>query len=670
MGNYELEWLHNLWIEIAKTSEFPKNYVINLTWESVNEDQHEYDIYAEIENPRLCKFWFVSCVDPLEEKFYQKFIDKGFTVSTVGFSPEHWSSWYPYWVYQYNKDVVAKLDENIKYIYLSYNRKPHLHRYNLVKSLIENNLHDVGHVTYQHGVFPEIDMATGNTETDYWDKIFIQQSYNYKGNPDLRYSRPEDATSLGNLDIWNSAYLNIISETTDTNPYHITEKTYKPIIGLRPFIINGHSNLYNILKKMGFYTTVDFFNDLNLENGSIESIIRLVSYLKTLNKTELYNLYEKQLPLLLANRQRLKEICDLDRTKILYWPQGKKIVQAVFVLGNIYSSNPQEIRRYETSWIENLKNEISIKSIYPYNFLINLTWFPHKGGLEYIQMILSNNHKPETCKIWLCGSIDAVNWITRSDFYLGLVEERFDISLVGYDLENWHSWFPNALYNNNQNIDTTLTSIKHLYLSYNRKPKPHRFELVQQLIDNNLLSSGYVTYEKGIFPAVDAMTGNTEQDWFEKVKNLDPANYPEHCSDYRFSRPEDIFSLGDLDIWNRSYCIIVSETNVDEKYHLTEKTWKPIIGKRPFVLNTDPSATHVLEKLGFYTPAMLFDFKELDDCNISSIIKLLLKLQKYNNNKLYYLYKKQEPMLEHNYRRFVEIATSDPTKILDCPLFV
>lgn len=329
MGKYERDWLMHLYTDIARNSTFSKNHLINATWIDLSKERQDFEFYTDQDDPKNCKIWLSGSVDGMEtlssQKFYTDLLNKGYTISHVGFSEEHWNSWFPYWVYNHNINSNVELN-NINFLYLSYNRKPHHHRHKFIQNLIENNLLNLGYVTFQKDIFPEVDIKTANTELEYYTEILQSQPYQqkvYSEDLDLRFSRPEDATTLGNLDIWNSSYLNIISETTDSDPYQISEKTYKPIIGLRPFILNGHPNIYRVLRKLGFYTTMDFFDDFTLELGGVEPIIRLISHLSLLNKTELYNLYQKQLPMLISNRERFIEICDLDRSRILNWPQAK-----------------------------------------------------------------------------------------------------------------------------------------------------------------------------------------------------------------------------------------------------------------------------------------------------------------------------------------------------------
>jgi hypothetical protein len=73
------------------------------------------------------------------------------------------------------------------------------------------------------------------------------------------YPIPNDLYTLGDISKWQNSYLNIITETTfNNNDFFISEKTWKPIIGLRPFFVYGQPRLRQHLKDQGF----DIFEDI------------------------------------------------------------------------------------------------------------------------------------------------------------------------------------------------------------------------------------------------------------------------------------------------------------------------------------------------------------------------------------------------------------------------
>ena len=89
----------------------------------------------------------------------------------------------------------------------------------------------------------------------------------------------------------------------------------------------------------------------------------------------------------------------------------------------------------------------------------------------------------------------------------------------------------------------------------------------------------------------------------------------------------DVFSLGDLTIWNEAYLCLVTETvfklHDPDNFFISEKTWKPIMGLRPYFLNSNKGIIEILENLEIYTPAMLFENNKLNDCSITEIVNQL-----------------------------------------------
>lgn len=343
-----------------------------------------------------------------------------------------------------------------------------------------------------------------------------------------------------------------------------------------------------------------------------------------------------------------------------------KVMKQIKILGNMYCADPKDIRTFEKEWVENLAMEIYSTSPYKKNLLVNITWFFDEQYNDVVEW-LKYNGNPNDTKIWLCGSVDSLDWIKRTEdkpIYKTCTDQGYEITLIGFTDEHWHSWFPYWLYKHNKNLDVPLVQEpKYLFLSYNRKPRDHRKELVEKLVSNDLLDRGYVTFEKGYFPVIDERTTNDDWVYFNNLMKNNLHNYSVGA-DNRFTRPEDLTSVGDLEIWNNTYLVIVSESEIHDPYHVSEKTWKPILGQRPFVLNSHPSVVYVLKKLGFYIPSELFDDENLDNCNTDSIVNLIKNLSNMSSSELLSLYQRQYHMIEHNRKRFLSIANGNRNRIL------
>jgi len=132
--------------------------------------------------------------------------------------------------------------------FLCLNRKPHAHRRLLVDTL--KTVQDQGYISlgYEHGPMMV-------------DYQFTEEQGTRDALPD-NIPIGNDIYSLGDLAVWQDSFLNIVTETTfgtaRSENFFISEKTWKPILGLRPFFIYGQPELRTYLKQQGF----DIFEDL------------------------------------------------------------------------------------------------------------------------------------------------------------------------------------------------------------------------------------------------------------------------------------------------------------------------------------------------------------------------------------------------------------------------
>ena len=102
-------------------------------------------------------------------------------------------------------------------------------------------------------------------------------------------------------------------EVVDNNIY-LTEKTYRPIFGMQPFIVVSNPGFLKFLKSMGFKTFPEFFDESydEIENPieRMNIIVREIQKICILGIKELrdryYNIFDK----LEHNRNRLIEIVD------------------------------------------------------------------------------------------------------------------------------------------------------------------------------------------------------------------------------------------------------------------------------------------------------------------------------------------------------------------------
>jgi len=197
-----------------------------------------------------------------------------------------------------------------------------------------------------------------------------------------------------------------------------------------------------------------------------------------------------------------------------------------------------------------------------------------------------------------------------------------------------------------------------LFLSYNRKPASHRTKLVDAFKMRGLMDSGVVTLG--------------HDDPAKAITIEENANVLNDDIDGDVGVPNDIRSIGNEATWKSALVNVVSETVTNGKF-LSEKIWKPIIGKRPFLLLGPPGSMRGLQDLGFKTFEDFWDegyndwrqadakrYNQLDDAkSIDEICKILKELQSYSSDQLTRMYNDMEPILEHNYNHFFNQFATD-----------
>ena len=133
-----------------------------------------------------------------------------------------------------------------------------------------------------------------------------------EGNWDMPddFGIPHDIHSLGRPEYWQNHFLNVVGETDfeDHLWTYITEKTYKPIIGLRPFVINGQQAVYKKLRKQGFKTFNHYWPHIDIEHCNIDDIHKnICNLIEWLSSQNLKQMYIDMLPDLRYNKQRFNE---------------------------------------------------------------------------------------------------------------------------------------------------------------------------------------------------------------------------------------------------------------------------------------------------------------------------------------------------------------------------
>lgn len=180
-------------------------------------------------------------------------------------------------------------------LYLCYNRKPTWHRVELYNKLKSKKLLNKGIYTLGHQDLKQVKMVNADKTTIPFNDLKTHGQLNIAN----------DTMTLGNMDLWNSHFVTIVNETQHVQklgyPF-LSEKIWKPIVGLRPFLCIGDQGTTQLLQDAGFYTFNDLFDITNLD-PTIDDVVNAIKNCKL----DLLQTYEKIKPKLIHNNKRFFE---------------------------------------------------------------------------------------------------------------------------------------------------------------------------------------------------------------------------------------------------------------------------------------------------------------------------------------------------------------------------
>jgi hypothetical protein len=106
-----------------------------------------------------------------------------------------------------------------------------------------------------------------------------------------------------------------------------------------------------------------------------------------------------------------------------------------------------------------------------------------------------------------------------------------------------------------------------------------------------------------------------------------------------------------------SFLHVVTETCFwEQKKHLTEKIFKPIVARQPFVLLGCPNNLAYLKSYGFKTFDAWWDesYDQIEDPveRIKAVVQIIYHIRRISNEKLEDMLKEMNDILEYNYQLF------------------
>ena len=323
-GPEEIHIFNSTAQQVSKHFPNDRNLVINTTWFGSQFDNGEWERALSFGDD-FDNLFLLSVINPLylTDKDLDILVEK-YCVKNVYYVGMFEDSKYE-WNFHalIGKDVMPNYTEEQvlmntepEYVYMLYQRKPKYHRIEITDILRQRGLLDSGIVTLGG---PDSETRwQGDHQT--WEVLTIEDYPDqYKGaggTKDEFGGVPDDLATCGKLDLWRNHFLNVTSETVfdEWLPLLVTEKMWKPMIGLRPFVVHGNPRTYKWLRNRGFRTFNEYWKHVDVENiGPHDAVWQVIEFLQT---QDLKQMYLDMLPDLRYNKLRFDEFSGEQKHKM------------------------------------------------------------------------------------------------------------------------------------------------------------------------------------------------------------------------------------------------------------------------------------------------------------------------------------------------------------------
>ena len=228
----------------------------------------------------------------------------------------------------------------------------------------------------------------------------------------------------------------------------------------------------------------------------------------------------------------------------------------------------------------------------------------------------------------------------------------------GFAALDWYRGFYALNYNK-----SVVRIYKYDYITFNRivgADRSYRCYFVSKLIEKKLLSHGQVSF------GLDSTSPSWKQELIDVNSNLSPAAR-KFCFQHLSSIETPLIIDGDTipgtassDIAKNvddSFWHVVTETVFyHDKLHLTEKIFKPIVSKQPFMLLAAPGNLAYLKSYGFKTFDSVIDesYDNIQDHEqrTDAVVDQLNWYCNLSPREKFEIARKLEPIIEHNFHHF------------------
>lgn len=319
----------------------------NHTEEGEFNEEHILKLHTEIEKRELKQekvIFGTACYNA--NTVFKKYIEKTGHTSRVKLLFHNWAlrSCAKHWEnvktdseYKFYADIPHKesivlesdidLTKKRKHKFLSFNNKVRQHRTIFLSILKNLDLINDNLISFdvRDNIQAEIDRLEINVLESGGDDVLAKKWQTIFTNDTLVKSVDIESVKMARGHGWDrqevylDSYINITTETLFFEDcWYISEKIFKPIANLQPFINIGSPNTLFELHKLGFKTFSDFWDESY--DGEVDPLIRMkkiekiITDLSDMSIDDIHILYEKALPICIHNQNKLLEFSNHEKT--------------------------------------------------------------------------------------------------------------------------------------------------------------------------------------------------------------------------------------------------------------------------------------------------------------------------------------------------------------------
>lgn len=306
---------------------------------------------------------------------------------------------------------------------------------------------------------------------------------------------------------------------------------------------------------------------------------------------------------------------------------------------------------------KSLKGEINFQAANgkTHLVLLNLDESVFSCGIDKIHSILHKLKIPPSRIIYACSSFDAD---TAYEEYARKKGFKDRIQIIKSNV------FEDCV-TPRPELDFQIKKRNKKFLCFNRMGREHRFMLLARMIKHDLIDKAYYSFAEPVDYDFVKDLPLSEDD---KRSILDSGIKFPLTLNIDFKTNAVDVSDDDLVYIEDSYFSVVTETiyfHADDERNtrtkvnaifLSEKTFKPISTKHPFIIVGQPQSLKLLRDLGYKTFSPYFneDYDNIrdDDLRMDSIVSEIVRLSNLSDNQWIELQAKIKSIVEHNCRLY------------------